>query len=203
MADDHDEHDHGTLTFQRAEVDDPTLERLDRLHPPLAANLRAARRFETLSEEERAALPTLQRDVEAFPAWIPGYHSAGDRCATCGAAVTPVFRDRFEQGALPYGAFVAGLPVHATEACLGGFHDKRTNLSPRALDMARRELMQDHLRPTPHMAQFFRHDVLAHPAFGLEDWANSVADANGEGLDKQTRRDLERLLSWVHGRLFH
>jgi hypothetical protein len=53
------------------------------------------------------------------------------------------------------------------------------------------------------MAMFFRHDLLAHPAFGLEDWGNSVVEANPGGLDKGTLRDIDRLIRWVHARLFH
>lgn len=202
MAHEHD-HDHGTLHFQGAEVAEETLKELLALHPALAANLAMARRFGELSEEEKQKLPGTQREVETYPLWTPGYHAPGDRCATCGRETTVLFTDRFQEGALPYGAFVATLPVHPTEACLSGFPKARPNLSPRAQDMARRELTKDMERPSPSMSQFFRHDVFAHPPFALEDWANSVAAANPKGLDRQTLKDMERLILWVHRRLFH
>lgn len=200
---DHDAHDHGTLRFQGTQVAEDVLKEMPALHPSLAANLALSRRYAELTDEEKQRLGGTQREVETYPLWTPGYHSAGDRCATCGRETTPLFTDRFEQGALSYGAFVSGLPVHLADACLTGFSKRRPSLAPRALDMARRELMKDLDRPTPGMSQFFRHDVLTHPPFGLEDWANSVAAANPKGLDKATLRDIERLLAWVHHRLFH
>lgn len=197
------DHDHGTLTFQGTEVAEETLKELLALHPLLAANLSLTRRFAELSEEEKQKLPGMQRQVETYPVWLPGFHAEGDRCATCGKETAPLFVDRYLEGALPHGAFVAGLPVHATEACIGGFAKAHPNTAPRAMDIARRKLVKDLDRPTPTMSQFFRHDVLAHPPFGLEDWANSVFAANPKGLDRQTVRDIERLMHWVHHKVFH
>lgn len=203
MAHDHGEHDHGTLRFQGTDVSDGTLKELLALHPLLAANLALTRRFGELSDEEKQKLPGMQRQVETYPVWTPGFHAAGDRCATCGKETVPLFTDRYEAGALPHAAFLAGLPVHPTEACLSGFARAHPSTAPRAMDIARRKLVKDLDRPTPSMSQFFRHDVLAHPPFGLEDWANSVTEANPAGLDRQTMRDIERLMHWVHHRLFH
>jgi hypothetical protein len=93
--------------------------------------------------------------------------------------------------------------VHATPGCLGGFAKARPDLSPRAVDKARRELTKDLARPSAGMSQFFRHDVLLHPPFALEDWANSVVEANPQGLDKPTMKDMDRLMQWMHKRLFH
>lgn len=200
---DHDQHDHGLIHYQGTDVDDAVLQELMGLHPSLAANLGLARRFGELTDEERPRLAETQREVEQYPLWMPGYHAPGDRCATCGGETTPLFTDRLQEGALPYAAFMGGLPVHATDACLGGFDAKHPNRAPRAMDMARRGLMKDFDRPSPSISQFFRHDLFAHPPFGLEDWANSVAEANPKGLDRATMRDMERLLAWVHRRLFH
>lgn len=197
------EHDHGALHFVATDVTEDVLKEMMALHPPLAANLGLARRFGELSDDEKQRLPGTQREVETYPVWTPGYHAAGDRCATCGKETAPLFSDRFQEGSLPYAAFVAGLPVHATEACIGGFARARPDVSPRAVDIARRTLMKDLDRPTPTMSQFFRHDLFAHPPFALEDWANSVAEANKGRLDRQTVRDMERLMVWVHGKLYH
>ncbi|MEA3201563.1 MAG: hypothetical protein QOE90_2991 [Thermoplasmata archaeon] len=201
--DDHDEHDHGTLRFQGAEASDATVEALRATNPALAECLALTRRWGELTEEEKKAAPEIQRKVEHFGEWTPGYHSTGDLCATCGKPVEPLFRDRFEQGAVAYAAFVSNLPVHATPGCLGGFAKARPDLSPRAVDKARRELTKDLNRPSAGMSQFFRHDVLLHPPFALEDWANSVMEANPRGLDKPTMKDMDRLMQWMHKRLFH
>lgn len=207
MADEHDEHehhDHGTLRFQGAQVDDATLAALRDVNPPLADNLALTRRWSELSEEERKQAPTMQRAVEHYTEWTPGYHAQGDKCATCGKAVDALFFDKFQDGRkLAYAAWVAGLPVHATRACLEGFRKARPDLSPRAVDAARRTLVKDQQRPSAGLSQFFRHDVLLHPPFGLEDWANSVAEANPQGLDRATVKDMDRLIHWVHGKLFH
>lgn len=201
--DDHDEHDHGTLHYQGTEATAAALESLRGLHPKLAELLDLTNRYAELTDEEKQKLPELQRAVEHHVAWTPGYHSPGDKCATCGKPTTVLFTDKFQEGALPYGAFVSNLPVHAAQVCLDGFRAARPNLAPQAVDRARRELVKDLNRPSAGMSQFFRHDLLAHPAFGLEDWANSVAAANPNGLDRTTTRDIERLVHWVHGRLFH
>ena len=206
MAEEHDhDHDHGTLHYRGADVDDDGLARIRVTHPLLAEHLEAARSFpQEPTPEERAALAAGQdRAGEDEDAWTPGYHAEGDRCATCGEPTAALFADRFDEGALAYAAFRSGLPVHAQRACLDGFAAKRPNLSPRALDQARRELTRDLARPSPTVAMFFRHDLLAHPPFGLEDWANSVAEANEGKLGRATMRDIERLLHWVHHRLFH
>lgn len=204
MAEDHDHsHDHGTLHYEGSETTEESLAALREQHPPLAALLELTNRYGSLTEEEKQKLPEMQRAVEHHLAWTPGYHAAGDKCATCGKPTTVLFTDRFQEGALPYGAFLSNLPVHAAQPCLDGFRAARPNLAPQALDRARRELVKDLNRPSAGMSQFFRHDLLAHPPFGLEDWANSVAAANPRGLDRATMRDIERLVHWVHGRLFH
>lgn len=200
---DHDEHDHGKISFRGTEVTDGMIAQLRALHPALAENLESCAKWAQLSEEERKAIPSKQREVEHFSGWTPGFHSDGDRCATCGGTTLPLFTDRFEQGELRYAAFLYNLPVHATAACLEGFAKARRDVSPRGVDRARRELTKDLERPTASMAMFFRHDVLAHPPFALEDWANSVAEANPAGLDKATARDIDRLIRWVHARLYH
>ena len=202
MAEDHG-HDHGQLHYEGSEVDDATLARLQELNPPLAESLAATRRWAELTDEEKKAQPEKQRAVEAFLGWTPGYHADGDRCAACGQPTTALFADRFQEGTFRYAAFIANLPVHATKECLDAFPKKRPDLSPRGVDRARRELTRDLNRPSAGMSQFFRHDVLEHPPFGLEDWANSVFEANPKGLDKVTVKDIERLMHWVHHRLFH
>lgn len=198
-----DDHSHGTLRFLRADANDETTALLRPLHPSLADNLLYARRFETLNEAEKQALLDAQRAVEAYSAWSVGYHSNGDVCATCGTPTSPVFTDVFDSGALPYAAFIEEIPVHARKECLDGFGARLPRRSPQALDKLRRETTRDRDRPSPRMAQFFRHDVLAQPPFGLEDWADSVSEANGGKLEKAQMRDVERLLHWVHHRLFH
>jgi hypothetical protein len=207
MADDghdeHEHHDHGTLRYEGADVDDATLALLLDLNPALAENLTLTRGWSALSEEDRKRAPETQRKVEHFEGWTPGYHSPGDRCATCGKAVEPLFTDRFEAGVIAYAPFISNLPVHARKECLDGFRKARPNLAPRAVDLARRELTKDLARPSAGMSQFFRHDVLLHPPFSLTDWADSVMEANPQGLDKPTMKDMERLLQWIHGRLFH
>lgn len=197
------EHDHGTLRYQGADVTDGNLAQIKETHATLAGVLDLSRRWSTLTDEEKKELALAQVIVEKSEGWTPGYHSAGDKCATCGLPTLPLFSDRFEGGEISYAAFLRGLPVHATKACLDGFAAKRPGTSPRDLDKARRELMRDLERPAPRMSQFFRHDVFAHPAFGLEDWANSVAEAQQEGLGRGAMKDIERLVRYVHQRLFH
>lgn len=201
-ADEHD-HSHGEIHFQGTDVTDGTLAQIKAVHEPLAECLDLTQRWSQLSDDEKKAAPEKQRAVELFPRWTPGYHADGDRCATCGLPTLALYTDRFQEGELAYGAFHHGLPVHATPACLDGFAAAQKDLSPRGVDKARRGLMRDLDRPTPAITQFFRHDVLAHPPFGLEDWANSVAAANPKGLDRQTMRDIERLAQYVHRRLYH
>lgn len=204
MAHEHDhDHSHGEMHFLKSEVDDATLARLKELNPPLAESLEATRRYGELADEEKQAQPEKQRAVEAFLGWTPGFHAEGDKCAACGKPTSTLFVDRFQEGGLPFAAFLANLPVHATKECLEAFPQKRPDLSPRGVDRARRETMRDLNRPSAGMSQFFRHDVLKHPPFGLEDWANSVASANPNGLDRATMKDIERLLAWVHHRMFH
>lgn len=204
MADeDPHEHAHGALRFLRSDADDETIASLRVLHPALADNLLYARRFPALNDDERKALAETQRAVETHEAWTPGYHSDGDLCATCGTPTSVLWMDVFDGGALPYAAFIEDVPVHAREACVKGFAAKLPRRSPQAIDRLRRESMKDRDRPGARMTQFFRHDVFAHPPFELEDWANSVAEANQKKLDRATVRDIERLLHWVHHRLFH
>lgn len=197
------DHDHGTLQLAGARVDDAVLAALRETNPPLAENLELTRRWTEATDDEKKRAPELQRAVEHFQGWTPGYHAAGDVCVVCRKAVEPLFYDRFAQGEIPYGAFLSNLPVHATRACLEGFARAMPNLAPRSVDKARREVTRDVSRPSAGMSQFFRHDVLAHPPFALEAWADSVAEANPGGLDKPTMKDIERLLQWVHRRLFH
>lgn len=197
------DHSHGALRFLKADADDETVASLRVLHPSLADNLLYARRFPSLNDDEKKALVETQRAVETHGDWTPGYHSDGDLCATCGTPTHVLWNDVFENGALPYAAFVQDVPVHAREACVRGFGAKLPKRSPQALDKLRRETTKDRDRPTAHMTQFFRHDFLTHPPFELEDWANSVAEANGGRLDRATMRDMERLLHWAHHRLYH
>lgn len=198
-----DDHSHGELHYLGATVDDATLALLRESNAPLAESLEATRRWSELTDEERKAQPDKQRAVEAFMGWTPGYHAPGDACASCGKATSVLFTDRFQEGALPYGAFVSNLPVHPTKECLDALPKKVPDFSPRGIDRVRRALTKDLNRPSAGMSQFFRHDVLLHPPFGLEDWANSVFTANPKGLDKATVKDIERLLHWVHHRMFH
>jgi hypothetical protein len=202
VADDADEHDHEDVAFERCEVDEAVVGALDATHPPLARNLRLARRFAELSDDERTGLVASQREVEAFAAWCPGYHSEGDACAACGEPTAPLFRDVTSRGALAYAAFVDDVPVHPTRACLDGFAKKHPKRAPQLLDRLRREHARDLARPSARMSQFFRADLLERSPFGLEDWANSVAEANPQ-MGKAGRRDVERLLQLVHRRLFH
>lgn len=199
---DHDAHDHGTLTYLGSRVDHATLAALRELHADLAENLALTARFPELTPEEKEAAGATQRKVEGFATWMPGYHAEGDRCAGCGKATTPLFFDRFDQGELGYGAFVANVPVHPARACVAAFAKAHPRVAPRDVDRLRRAHTRDMARPSASMSQFFRHDVLTHPPFALEDWAHSVAEAN-DGLDKATLKDMERLLTWMHRRLFH
>lgn len=204
MAHDHgDDHDHGELHFVDTHATDGMLAQLRPLHPALVEVLELTTRWGQLSDDEKAKAPEKQREVENFQGWTPGYHAEGDRCGTCGMPTLPLFVDRFQEGELAYAAFFSNIPVHATKECLDGLRAKRPDLSPRGVDRARRELTRDMERPSAGMTQFFRHDLLKHPAFGVEDWANSVAAANPKGLDKVTMRDIEKLARWVHHRLFH
>ena len=197
------DHSHGEVHFLFTDVTDGALAQIRETHAPLADALDLARRWATLTDEEKKGAAERQQLVEKHEGWMPGFHAEGDRCATCGLPTLPLFADKLEEGELPYAAFQRGLPVHATKACLDGFAAKRPDASPRGLDKARRELMRDLERPTPRMSQFFRHDLLAHPPFGLEDWANSVASANESSLGRSSMKDIERTARWVHGRLFH
>ena len=201
--DEEHEHEHGTLHFAGTEVSDGELAQLGETHAPLVECLTLTRKWGTLGDEEKKAAPEKQDAVEKHAAWTPGYHAEGDRCATCGLPTLPLFTDRLDEGELAYAAFVRGLPVHPTVACLDGFAKARPDASPRGIDRARRETMRDLDRPAPKMTQFFRHDLLAHPPFGLEDWANSVAEAQRYGMDKASMREIEKLVRYLHQRLFH
>lgn len=204
MAHEHaHDHDHEQIFFLSTEVTDGALAQIRETHPALADALELTRRWGQLADDEKKSAPEKQRLVENADLWMPGYHAEGDRCATCGQPTLPLFADRFQEGEIPYAAFVRGLPVHATRACLDGFAVARKDLSPRGLDKARRGTMRDLERPSPKLTQFFRHDVLAHPPFGLEDWATSVVEANAEGVDRKAMNDIERLARWLHQRLFH
>lgn len=200
--DDHD-HSHGEMHFLFTDVTDGALPQIRETHAALADLLDLTRQWATLSDDDKKRAPEMQQAVEKHDGWMPGYHAAGDKCATCGLPTLALFTDKLQEGELPYGAFQRGLPVHVTAACLDGFAKARPDASPRGLDKARRELMRDLERPSPRMTQFFRHDLLAHPPFGLEDWSNSVAGANAEGLGRSSAKDIDRLLRWIHQRLFH
>lgn len=200
--DDH-EHDHGTIRFTGTDVTDGTLAQIRETNAPLAECLELTRRWSALSEDEKKSAPEKQNAVEMHDGWMPGYHAEFDRCATCGQPTLPLFTDRFGDGEIAHAAFLRGLPVHATRACLDGFAKTRPDASPRGLDKARRELMRDLDRPAPKMTQFFRHDLLAHPPFSLEDWGDSVAEAQRTGLDKGSMREIEKLMRYLHRRLFH
>lgn len=196
-------HAHGALKLLKTDADDETIATLRVLHPALADNLLLSRRFPSLTDAEKEELAQLQVAVETHDAWSPGYHAPGDMCAGCGTPTRELFFDVFEQGALPYAAFWGDVPVHARKECLDKLVASAPRRAPQALDKLRRQHAKDLDRPTAHMSQFFRHDVLRHPPFELEDWANSVAGANDGKLDRQTARDIERLLAWVHQKLYH
>ncbi|HET6405647.1 MAG TPA: hypothetical protein VFH78_13470 [Candidatus Thermoplasmatota archaeon] len=204
MAHEH-EHDHGheEVHFLFTDVTDGALAQIRDTNAPLAELLDITRRWGQATDDEKKAAAEKQQAVERAEGWLPGYHSEGDRCASCGMPTLALFADKFQEGELPYAAFLRGLPVHATRDCLDRFATVRKDASPRGLDKARRETMRDLERPTPRMSQFFRHDVLAQPPFELEHWANSVAEANPDGLDKHSFRDVEKCARWVHQRLFH
>lgn len=197
-------HDHGEAVYAGADVADDTLARLQTLHPTLAENLALARAWKDLDAEKRKSAATTQALVEQTPGWAPGYHADGDKCAGCLKPVEPLFTDRFENGgALHYVATLFDLPVHADAACLDALRAKVPRPSPMILDRLRRESIAVGNRPTARMANFYRHDVLAHPPFNLEDWANSVAAANPEGFERAMKKDMERTLMWVHHRVYH
>lgn len=199
----HDDHGHGELHYLSTDVTDGAIAQVRETHAALAEVLDLSRRWTTLTDDEKKGVPEKQQAVEKAEGWMPGYHAEGDKCATCGMPTLPLFTDKFQEGELPYAAFLHGLPVHATKACLDGFFAKVRDVSPRGIDKARRGLMRDLERPTPKMSQFFRHDLFFHPPFNLEDWADSVAGANPQGLGRAPTKDIERLLRWVHQRMFH
>lgn len=208
VADEHDhehddEHDHGAVAFEKSHVDEVTLVQIRALHPALAENLILAQRYRTLSGEEKSLVLETQQAVETFAGWSPGFHDASDRCAACGSPATALFEHRFRQGVLAFAAFVDDVPVHARAECLESFRAKYPRRAPQVVDKLRREHSSERGRPSARMSQFFRHDVLKHGGFALEDWANSVAAANPGKLDRGTARDIERCIVFVHGRLFH
>jgi hypothetical protein len=203
---DHDEHahDHDDVSYAGTDVTDDALERVRATHPTLAENLDLARRFKDLDDAGRKRLVETQALLEGVPGWAPGYHAEGDKCAACGEPVAALFTDRFSNGGtLEHAAFLYDLPVHVDPKCIDGLRAKVPRPAPQVLDRLRRESMAAGARPRARMVNFYRHDVLAHSPFGLEDWANSVAEANPDGLDRATKNDMERLLHWVHARLYH
>lgn len=209
MAEEHEEHDqghdhdHGNLNYGSAEVEDAVLERLKTTHPALAENLSLAKRYAELDDKERARLVETQDEMEKTAGWKPGYHAEGDKCGGCGKEVEPLFHDVFaEGGRLSYAPLLHEIPVHDDESCVTALQGKIPRPAPMILDRIRRATMAEGGRASAKMAMFLRHDIFAHPPFGLEDWANSVADANPK-MDRATRNDMERVLRWVHGRLFH
>ena len=203
MAHDHEHHEHEDVHFLHTEVTDGALAQIRETHPDLADLLDITRRWGQTSDEEKKAAAEKQQTIEKADPWVPGFHAAGDKCASCGMATLPLFTDKYQEGELPFAAFRRGLPVHATRDCLGRYDSVRKDQSPRGFDKARRETMRDLDRPSPRMSQFFRHDVLSQPPFGLEDWGNSVIEANPDGLDKKAMHDVERCARWVHQNLFH
>src|SRR5439155_16385111 len=113
------------------------------------------------------------------------YHSDSDLCVVCGSPVPALFLDRFEGGqTLAYAPFVADVPVHARKECLERVGEKLGRRAPQQLDRLRREFTLERGRPSARMAQFFRADALSHPPFDLEEWANSLAEANRDKLDR-------------------
>lgn len=203
--DEEHEHDHPAVAFVGSDVEERTLGDLRLLHPALADSLILCQRFASLSDAEKALLAEAQRHVEAFELWTPGYHAPGDLCAACGSPVLPLFTDKFGDHAKPlaYAPFVADVPVHARAECLQGILPKLGRRAPQQLDRLRREFSTVRDRPSAKLSQFFRHDYLTQPPFGLEDWANSVSEANSHKLDKSAMRDIEKLISYVHGKIFH
>lgn len=197
------DHEHEDLTFLMTEVTDGALAQIRETHAPLADLLDITRRWGQASDEEKKSAAELQQKIENEGPWTAGYHAAGDRCGACGMPTLALYADKFQEGELPYAAFLSSLPVHATKACLDKFPTARKDVSPRGLDKARRETMRDLERPSPRITQFFRHDLLSQPPFALDDWAESVIKANPDGIDRQALRDIEKLARWVHGRLFH
>ncbi|MFA5862064.1 MAG: hypothetical protein WDA16_10260 [Candidatus Thermoplasmatota archaeon] len=202
---DHDEeHEHGTLHFERSEVAQPTLTVIAALHPALADVLILAQRFDKLTEAEKADLASKQEAVEACVTWTPGFWAAGDMCAVCESPAPAIFEDRLVEGTLAYGAFIDDVPVHLRKDCIAGFAKKAPRRAPQTIDKLRRQYTRDRqARPSARLTQFFRYDLLSRPPFSLEDWANSVADANAEKMGRSDARDIERLIQWVHKRLFH
>lgn len=198
-----EDHEHEDVTFLTTEITDSTLAQIRASHPALADLLDVTRRWGQATDDEKKSAAELQTRLETEGPWTAGYHAEGDRCAACAMPTLPLFADKFQEGELPYAAFVRALPVHATRECLDRLPVVRKDLSPRGLDKARRETMRDLERPSPRMTQFFRHDLLSQPPFALDDWAESILKANPDGVDKQSFRDIEKLARWVHGRLFH
>lgn len=201
--DDEAGHDHGEIHYRGVEANAATIEALAPLHPRLAESLTLAARFRDLAPADKETLLAAHSDVETFPAWTPGFHARGDSCAGCGRPTSPLFQDVFDEGSLPYAAFVDDVPVHASPACIAAFRDANPRLAPQTLDKLRRKHAPEGARPSARLTQFFRGDLMRHPPFALEDWANSVADANAGKLDKHVMRDMERLLAWAHRALYH
>ena len=90
--DEHEEHEHEDIHFERSEVDAVTLAALAEVNVPLRDILALTQRWADATPEERQAAPEMQRAVAHFPAWTPGYHSAGYLGASCGHPVKPLFR---------------------------------------------------------------------------------------------------------------
>ncbi len=200
MAHDHGHH-HDDVAFDATEVADDTLRALDASHPALAEVLSLTRRWRDLSPTERADAVAKQAHLEDEGPWHVGFHAEGDRCAVCGETTRALFEDRLVGGAsVPFAAFAADLPVHP--ACAAGFAAKFPRLAPAVIDRARRSLVADFDRPASRVASFFRHDLLQHGPFALEDWANSVAEANAT-LTRAQARDIDKCLHWLHHRIHH
>lgn len=206
MAHDHahddDEHDHDhSVALEGTDVDDETLKLLDVANPNLSEILSLTRRLSELTEAEKEDAARLHTSLEEEGPWVPGFHAEGDLCAVCEESVPALFSDRMKDGAepIPYSAFAADLPVHV--ACIPKFDEKYPRLAPRVLDQARRKLMRDLDRPTASMAAYFRTDLLRHDGFDLEEWADSVFEANEDEMTRGLQRDVEKCIRWVHHRI--
>jgi len=206
MAADHDHHHHAPVSFRHVRIDDAALALIRTTRSALGDLLADIREAPAEGEEHdeatREALGKAHAAADEDALWVLGYHAAGDKCLVCGEATSALFDDVFAEGTLPWAAFVSGLPVHPQAACLAAVDEALPDRSPRGIDRRRRELMVDLDRPSPAMATFFRTDTLAHASFDLEDWANSVAEANPK-MARSMARDIERQLHWVHDALYH
>jgi len=200
---DHEDHEHADLVFERVEAEDADVETLKPLQPHLAVTLMLGRRAKELNEEEKKAfIENAEKALEG--AFVAGFHAEGDTCAACGEPTRALFKDVFEGGAsLEYAVFASELPVHPT--CAADLVAEHPKLAKRDHDRLRREhLGEMGARPSPEMATFFRRDLVAHPSLDVHAWVESVWRENREVSDnpRAFSRDLQRLLDYVHDRVF-